>query len=163
MFPRSLLTLLILFGQAQIGGCADGGADAGIEVRDAVIREAVPGRTNTVAYFSITNRGTVPVQLLGAHSDYVERLELHTHVRNGDMIGMRRVDAVDLAPQQAVVFASGGHHLMVFGAKGLPSPVPVTLEFSDGSTQVVEFRRVGLDGLEHVSEDVLKDVLKDAF
>ena len=157
MFSKSLLTFLILVGQAQLGGCADGGDDAGIEVRDAVIREVVPGRTTTVAYFSITNRGTVPVQLLSAHSDYAKRLELHTHVRNGDMIGMRRVDAVDLAPHRAVVFATGGHHLMVFGAEGLPSPVPVTLEFSDGSTKVVEFRRVGLDGLEHVSEDVLKE------
>ncbi len=149
MFPRSLLTALILFGPAQIGGCTDGGTyDDGIEVRDAVIREVLPGRTTTVAYFSITNRATVPVQLLSAHSDYAERLELHTHVKNGDMIGMRRLDAVDLAPRQPVEFASGGHHLMAFGASKLPPLVPVTLEFSDGSTKVVRFRRVGIDGLE---------------
>lgn len=161
---RRLLTAWMVLGAAQFAGCGDGGRqDDGVEVSDAVIRKLLPGRTTTVAYFTLTNQSNVAVRLLNAHSPLVTRLELHTHVNNGDTIGMRRLDGVDLAPQQAVTFASGGHHLMAFGTTALPPIVPVTLEFSDGSTKVVEFRRVGFDGLEDAVEDAVEDALEDAL
>lgn len=161
---RRVLTALILLCATQVAGCVDAGHhDAGVEVRDAVIREPLPGRTTTVAYFTLTNQSDVAIQLVNAHSPLVTSLELHTHVSNGEMIGMRRLDAVDLAPHRPVTFASGGHHLMAFGTTELPPIVPVTLEFSDGSTKVVEFRRVGFDGLEDPVEDAMEDVLEDAL
>ena len=93
-------------------------------------------------FLTIANRGTAPDRLVSASSPAAGRLELHTHVRDGDVMRMRAVPAIDIAPGQVVTLQPGGMHLMLIG---LTQPlrqgeaVPVTLRFERAGEVRVDF------------------------
>lgn len=115
-----------------------------LKIEDARVREPIPGQDKTVAYFSATNTGDAVVELIAAQSPLARAVELHTNVRDGDMVRMRRLEKVAIAPGETVRFAPGGHHLMVFGVQALPESVPFELVTADGARLRVAFTRVGL-------------------
>ena len=67
--------------------------------------------------------------------------EIHTHIREGDILRMRPVAAVELPPGETVTLQPGGFHLMLIGLKEpliQGQTVPVTLRFERaGELQVV--------------------------
>lgn len=83
-------------------------------------------------FLTIRNAGTVPDRLLSATTAAAGRVELHTHIRDGDVMRMRPVPVIELPPGEAVTLRPGGLHLMLLG---LIRPlrqgevVPVTLTF----------------------------------
>lgn len=115
-----------------------------LSVEDARVREPIPGQDKTVAYFSATNTGDAVIELIAAQSPMARAVELHTNVRDGDMVRMRRLEKVTIAPGETVRFAPGGHHLMVFGVQALPETVPFELITAGGGRLRVAFTRVGL-------------------
>lgn len=84
-----------------------------IRVVDAHIRETLPGQPVSAAYFTIQNAGAQELLLRGVTSVRIPRIEIHQHRHEGDMMRMRQVDSVLLPPGQAVLFESGGYHLML--------------------------------------------------
>lgn len=94
-------------------------------------RAAGAGGTGA-GYMTITNHGGSADRLLSASSPAARQLELHIHMRDGDVMRMRAVPAIDLPAGQAVTLQPGGLHLMLIG---LTAPleeggsVPVTLRF----------------------------------
>ena len=119
---------------------ACGGDRNRIDIEDPYVLPPLPGRDVAVGYFSANNRGEVARTLTGARSASAERVEIHTHVHDGDMMRMRRVDEVALEPARPVAFAPGGLHLMLFGVQ-LPDAgaVEVVLELDDGNEERVSF------------------------
>ncbi len=115
-----------------------------LSIDNARVREPIPGQDKTVAYFSATNTGDAAVELVAAESPLARAVELHTNVRDGDMVRMRRLDKMTIAPGETVHFAPGGHHLMVFGVQALPESVPFELITAGGGRLRVAFTRVGL-------------------
>lgn len=93
-------------------------------------------------YLQITNRGGAPDRLLAASSPVAGRMELHTHVRDGDVMRMREVPVIDLPPGQTIALRPGGLHLMFIG---LNQPlrqgetVAVTLRFERAGTVDIPF------------------------
>lgn len=93
------------------------------------------------AFLSIENTGTAPDRLLRASSDVAGKVELHTHIKDGDVMRMRAVEAIDLPAGQKVMLQPGGYHIMLFGLK---RPLkegerfPLTLEFEKAGTLRVE-------------------------
>lgn len=91
------------------------------------------GQNGTGAGFlAIANRGTAPDRLVGASSPLARITEIHTHIREGDILRMRPVAAVDLPPGETVTLQPGGFHLMLIGLKQpliQGQTVPVTLRF----------------------------------
>lgn len=85
-----------------------------------------------VGYMAIRNTGGAPDRLVAARSPAARVVELHTHIRDGDVMRMRPVQAIDLPAGQEVRLAPGGLHLMLIQ---LAAPlrqgerVPVTLVF----------------------------------
>ena len=79
-------------------------------------------------------------RLVGATSPVAGRVELHTHIRDGEVMRMREVPAIELPPGQAVTLAPGGLHLMLIGLTrplAVGEAVPVTLRFERaGEVQV---------------------------
>lgn len=71
-------------------------------------------------------------RLIAASSPAARRVELHTHIRDGEVMRMREVAAIELPANTAVTLAPGGLHLMLIG---LARPIaagetlPVTLRF----------------------------------
>ena len=83
-------------------------------------------------FMTIRNTGTTPDRLVAARSPVARVMELHTHIREGDVMRMRPVPAIELPAGQAVTLAPGGLHLMLIGltqALDQGGRVPVTLVF----------------------------------
>lgn len=72
---------------------------------------------NGAVYAVLRNHGKAADRLLGSSSPIAERIELHTHVMDGGIARMRRVEAVEVPPDTPVILEPGGLHLMLFGLK----------------------------------------------
>jgi copper(I)-binding protein len=83
-------------------------------------------------FLTISNQGGAADRLLAASSPASGKMELHTHIRDGDVMRMREVPAIDIPAGQTVTLRPGGLHLMFMG---LTQPlqqgqkIPVTLRF----------------------------------
>jgi copper(I)-binding protein len=56
-------------------------------------------------------------RLVGARSPAAGAVELHTHIMEGAIARMRRVDAIAIRPGASVVLKPGGYHLMMMDLK----------------------------------------------
>jgi copper(I)-binding protein len=103
-------------------------------------RAAGQGGTGA-GFLTISNRGIVADRLVSASSPAARTTGLHTHVRDGDVMRMRPVQAIEVPPGQTVTLQPGGLHLMLIG---LTRPlqagqsVPVTLVFERAGPVQVE-------------------------
>jgi copper(I)-binding protein len=118
--------------------------DAGpvqLQIDDAVVHRPIADRNVTVGYFEIINHGEQPVTLVGAESPVARRIEIHTHIDDGGMMRMRPLPELPLPTGERVVFAPGGHHLMIQGVESIPErAIDVTLHFADAPSVTVPFR-----------------------
>lgn len=99
-------------------------------------------------YMSVHNMGGDADRLVSASSPMAERVELHTHIMQDNIMKMRRVDAFDVPAGGTTELAPGGNHLMIFGLKHLPKPgdmIPLTVVFEKaGSVDMqLEVRKAG--------------------
>jgi periplasmic copper chaperone A len=130
-----------------LGAVACGAESKPIAVTDAWICLPAPGLSVAAGYFDIVNRTATPIDLIGASSDAAASIEIHTELHDGEVMQMRQLDVVALAPKQTVSFTPGGTHLMLLGYSGVTSiTIPITLRFSDGSQQTVSFEVHTLTG-----------------
>lgn len=80
-------------------------------------------------------------RLVAASSPAARVVELHTHIRDGDVMRMRPVANIPIAAGQTVTLAPGGLHIMLIGlAQPLAagSRVPLTLRFERAGEVTVE-------------------------
>lgn len=110
----------------------------GQEIEAGPLRIAAPwtraagANANGAGFLTIRNTGPLPDRLVAARSPVARVMELHTHIRDGEVMRMRPVEAIPLPPGQEVRLQPGGLHLMLIG---LNAPlrqgerVPVTLVF----------------------------------
>jgi len=102
------------------------------------VRASLGAVPNTAGYMTIINAGDAPDTLIAASSPAVERVELHEHVRDGEVLRMREVEGGIAIPAGGkVAFAPGGLHLMLMGVKEklkAGTVVDVTLEFKKAGT-----------------------------
>jgi copper(I)-binding protein len=103
-----------------------------ITVQDVWTR-ATPGNAKTAAvYFTAINRGSESDRITGASSPASDRAEMHTNIRDGDIMRMRRVISVDVPPGGRVAFSPSGFHVMLTGLKAplkAGDTFPLTLIF----------------------------------
>jgi hypothetical protein len=104
----------------------------GITIQDAWTR-ATPGNARTAAvYFTAINRGSESDRIVSAASPASDRAEMHTTIRDGDIMRMRRVISVDVPAGGRAEFKPNGFHVMLTGLKGplkAGDKVPLTLHF----------------------------------
>ena len=111
-----------------------------IAVSNAWVRAPAPGLDVAAAYFDIVNHGHAPIELIGARSSTARAIEIHTHIQDGDLMQMRKLDTVALGRDATVSFAAGGQHLMLLGFGVVTSNrIPITLLFSDATQRTVMF------------------------
>lgn len=102
---------------------------------------AAGAHANGAGFLAIRNNGSAPDRLLAARSPLARVVELHTHVRDGEVMRMRPVEAIPLPPGQEVRLQPGGLHIMLIG---LNAPlrqgerVPLTLVFERAGEVTVE-------------------------
>ena len=73
---------------------------------------------NGAAYARLTNKGTKPDRLVDVKSSIAARVEIHTHIKDGDIMRMRQVEGgIPVAPGESVTMKPGGYHVMLIGLK----------------------------------------------
>jgi len=93
------------------------------------------------AYLSIENKGAAPDRLIGASSPVAKTVEIHTHIKDGEIMRMRQIDGIDLPAGGKVELKPGGYHIMLMGL-GKPlkegDRFPLTLQFEKAGKLEVE-------------------------
>ena len=120
-------------------------AQAPLDAANARMRQPIPGQNKSAGYVELTNTSQETLRLIGADSDDIGSIELHTIKRDGDMLRMRRLKEMVIAPGQTLSLASGGHHLMMFRVGEIGDAVNIRLRTAEHGSLEVPFRVVGLD------------------
>lgn len=106
---------------------------AAVDVRDAWVRQTVPGQSGTGAFMKLS--APSGARLVGASTPVAGVAEVHEMKMDGDTMRMRAVQGgLALPARQTVELKPSGYHLMLTDLKQpLPkgSSVPITLHFED--------------------------------
>ncbi|MEP4052698.1 MAG: copper chaperone PCu(A)C [Litorimonas sp.] len=131
---RILLTLAAL----TLIGCGEHTHPGeGIEISNARINPPLPGQTTGVAFMELINYDDSD-RLLAITSSASDRIELHTHLNEGGVMKMRRIDGVDLPHAEAVALKPGSFHVMMFDTNVvLGDEIVLTLDFENADDLTV--------------------------
>lgn len=135
------VTLSLLLGGLLFAGASHATAADHVHASHAWIR-VLPGGLPAGGYVTLQNDGDQPVALSGASSTRYADVMLHHSSVEGGMSRMTMVDTVTVPAHGKAVLAPAGYHLMLMQASTPVKPgdsIPVTLEFTDGSTLVTGF------------------------
>lgn len=104
-------------------------------------RATVAGIPNGVAYFGLTNSGDDDDKLVSASTPVADKTELHTHLKEGDVVRMRQVEDIVVPAGGSAKLEPGGLHVMLMG---LNDPLeqgtsfPLTLVFDKAGTVTID-------------------------
>jgi copper(I)-binding protein len=117
-------------------------AQAGdIAVDDPFARaSAGPARVGA-AFMTLKNSGAAADALVAAESPVAARAELHTHIKDGDVMRMRQVLSIDVPAGGTVSMQPGGLHIMLIDLKEplkQGETFPLTLTFAKAGTVTVQ-------------------------
>lgn len=124
-------------------------AHAQVAIESPWLRATAPGAKVGGGYLTIRNTGTAADRLVGASSPAAARVELHVHLKEGEVMKMREVRTFDVPAQGSFELKPGGAHLMFIE---LRQPfkegdrVPVTLKFEKAGEVRTEFHVGRLGG-----------------
>lgn len=93
---------------------------------------AAGANANGAGFMTIRNAGTQPDRLLSASTPVARVVELHTHIREGEVMRMRPVTDIPLPAGETVRLRPGGLHVMLIGLNEplrQGAEVPLTLRF----------------------------------
>lgn len=93
---------------------AGGAAAADIEVVNPFMRAAPMAGGTGAAFMTIHNHGGAD-RLVSVAADISKSVELHTHVKDGDIYRMRKVEALTLPEHGSAELKPGGDHIMFIG------------------------------------------------
>jgi len=132
MTTRRLLILAAAVSLAAPAFARDAVTEAGaLRVVNPWTRAAGQGMQGA-GFFIIRNTAAEPDRLVSATSPAAGRMELHTHIRDGDVMRMRPVNDIPVPANGEVTLQPGGLHLMLIGLTRpmeVGQTIPVTLNF----------------------------------
>lgn len=121
MMRRSALAFAAAFLAALFGLCAPAAAAeyraGALTVSNPYGPDTPPNARTAAAYLQIRNDGDAPDRLIGVESARADTVELHATQKDGEVLRMRSIDAVDIPAHGAVTFAPSGLHVMMVGLK----------------------------------------------
>ena len=130
----STLALAATFAWSDTAG-AQNASIGSLEIRDAWVRESIGPAKTAAGYLELHNGGQEAVTVTGISSESAERAQLHKTVRDGDVIRMRPLESITIAPGKTVPLLPGGMHIMFMGVGEPLRPgmeVDLTLTLSNG-------------------------------
>lgn len=128
---RRGLAALCLLSLAASGTALAQGAGP-ITVEQPWARAAIQGGTAGI-FLTIRNNGSTADRLVAASSPLPRVTELHTTLRDGDVMRMQQVHAIEVPAGGSVTLRPGGLHLMLIGLAaplqaGATAPLTLTFE-----------------------------------
>lgn len=138
ILASSLATVLVSL-LAFSSGAALAADGKGVTITAPWVR-ATPGGSNiTAAFMQITS--DAGDTLVAAKSDAAGRVEVHTHIMDGDVMKMRRVDKLEIAKGTPRVLKPMSDHIMLMDVKQPlkeGDTVKMTLTFEKAGDVTVE-------------------------
>ncbi len=131
--PASAITITNVWARpAAMGGTA------GAKPTDAMAGGMASdmGGANGAMYLTISNSGGAPDRLLKVVGDIAKSIELHTVIKNGDVMQMRPVEAVDVPANGSVELKPGSFHVMLIGLNR-------DLKLGDTFEMTLQFEKAG--------------------
>ena len=111
-----------------------------IAVESAWSRAPAPSKRVGVVNQEHHKNGVEPDELISASTEISEKAEFHTHRMDGDVVRMRPVSAIEVAPGTPTVLRPGGHHIMLIDLRRTlkkGETFPVKLQFKNAGEIVV--------------------------
>jgi len=152
--------IVSLFAAALLVAISSAGALAGdAKVGDITVEgpwaRASAGKAKAgAAFMTLSNAGAADDRLTGVSAGVSDKAELHTHIREGDIMRMRPVEAIDVPAGGVATLQPGGDHVMFMG---LHQPLkegemfPLTLTFEKAGEVTVEVMVMGAGAMGHGS------------
>ena len=115
------------------------GAD--IEIEGAYARASIPNVSNSAAFFVIKNNSDKDIAITSANSDIAEKNELHTHIKENQMLKMMKIEKLVVPAKSSLELKSGGDHVMLMGLKKelkVGDEINLELSFSDGDKKNIK-------------------------
>lgn len=104
-------------------------------------RATAPNQKVGAVFMEIQSKTGKPDRLIGGSTPDAEKVEIHNHIKDGDVMRMRRVDGVDIPAKGSVKLAPGGYHVMLMGLKAPlleETVIPLTLTFEQAGDVEIE-------------------------
>ena len=127
-FVLSILSIAAVFG-------------ADIEIEGAYARASIPNVPNSAAFFVIKNNSDKDIAITSANSDIAEKNELHTHIKENQMLKMMKIEKLVVPAKSSLELKSGGDHVMLMGLKKelkAGDEIGLELSFSDGDKKSIK-------------------------
>ena len=115
------------------------GAD--VEIDGAYARASIPNVPNSAAFFVIKNNSDKDIAITSANSDIAEKNELHTHIKENQMMKMMKIEKLVVPAKSSLELKSGGDHVMLMGLKKelkAGDEINLELSFSDGDKKKIK-------------------------
>jgi copper(I)-binding protein len=145
-FARVALTAAALFSSVGALAAQEPGT-AALEVRMPWARASAGIAKTAAVYLTIVNHGETADRLVAATSPVARVAAIHRHIMEGDIMRMRPVHALEVAPGGTTVLEPGGLHVMLMGLRGPLAEgerFPLTLTFERAGDIQVEVTVTGL-------------------
>ena len=127
-FVLSILSIAAVFG-------------ADVEIDGAYARASIPNVPNSAAFFVIKNNSDKDIAITSANSDIAEKNELHTHIKENQMMKMIKIEKLVVPAKSSLELKSGGDHVMLIGLKKelkAGDEISLELSFSDGDKKSIK-------------------------
>ena len=115
------------------------GAD--VEIDGAYARASIPNVPNSAAFFVIKNNSDKDIAITSANSDAAQKNELHTHIKENQMLKMMKIEKLVVPAKSSLELKSGGDHVMLMGLKKelkAGDEISLELSFSDGDKKSIK-------------------------
>jgi periplasmic copper chaperone A len=88
-----------------------------VEIDKPWSRATPPGAKVAAGYMVLRNRSAAADRLIAVSSPAAARVEMHVHLREGEVVRMREVKGYDIPPGGSFELRPGGAHLMFIDIK----------------------------------------------
>lgn len=122
---------------------------AQVQIEKPWMRATPPGAKIAAGYMTLRNSSASPERLVGASSPAGARVEMHVTIKDGEILRMREVKALEVPAKGVLELKPAGTHLMVVDIKQplkAGDRIPVTLRFEHSKEIAVEFEVSPLTG-----------------
>jgi copper(I)-binding protein len=113
-----------------------------IVIGPSFARASLPGQNNGAAYLSLQNTSRDADTLVAVTSPAATSVELHAMAMQDNVMRMREVSSIELAPGATIAMQPGkGYHLMLTGLKAplkAGDKLPLRLQFKHAGTIEME-------------------------
>lgn len=111
---------------------------AGVDIQHPYARATPPNAPTSAIFMTVANQTDTEKRIISASTPAAGKVELHTHVKEGDVMKMRQIDFISLPARSKTDLKPGGLHIMLFDLQQEFNPgeqIQVTINFADGQSQ----------------------------